>query len=91
MIGYFNSRHKLDVTLGLAPLPELFPYLDEGLHLFRAREPVVNQAALLVAACVKIPQRLGAQVRDVVAKVFEVLLAQDVRFFAIGTPGHDQG
>jgi hypothetical protein len=50
-------------------------------------QPVVDQAALLVAACVKIAQRLRAQVRDVGAKVFEVLLAQDVTLFAIRDAG----
>ena len=73
------------------PLPQLLPYLDEGLHLLGAREPVVNHTALLVAALVQILERMRAQVREVVAEVFQVLLAQNVSLLAIRTPGHGGG
>jgi hypothetical protein len=71
-----------------SPLPQLFPNLDERLHLFRSRKPTVDQPAISVRLVVKAPHGLDAEVSEIVTEFPEVLLAQNFSFVTIGTPGH---
>ena len=58
------------ISQSLAPLPKLLPQLHERLHLSRARDPRVNQTALLERAIVELPHAIRTQVRDPVTKLF---------------------
>src|SRR5208282_2820355 len=42
------------------PLPQLFPHLDQRLHLSRAGQPAVDEPAILERPFVKIPYSAGA-------------------------------
>jgi hypothetical protein len=74
----------------LSPLPQLLPRLDEYLHFSRAGKSVVDQAAVLEAAFVEFPHAARAQMREVVTKLFKLFFVQNIRFFVIGSPGHNE-
>jgi len=75
-------------TDALAPLPQLFPNLNKSLHLARARETVINEAAILICPVVKLPHGWQAEVREIVTEFLEVFLAQHLRFALVGASGH---
>jgi len=64
--------------------------LDEYLHFPRTRKSVVDQSAILEAAFVEFPNAARAQMREVVTKLLKLFFAQNVRFFGIGSPGHNE-
>jgi hypothetical protein len=74
----------------LSPLPQLLPRLDEYLHFSRAGKSVVDQAAILEAVFVELPYAARAQVREVVTKLLKLFFVQNIRFFGIGSPGHNE-
>jgi hypothetical protein len=71
-----------------SPLPQLLPCLDEHLHLPRTRQAVVDKPAILEGAFVEIADASGAQVCEILPQLLEILLTQNIRFLAVGTPGH---
>jgi hypothetical protein len=74
----------------LSPLPQLLPNLDERLHFPRARKSVVNESAILEGAFVEFPNAARAQMREAVTKLLKLFFIQNVRFFGIGSPGHNE-
>ena len=69
-------------------LPQLLPYLNQGLHLPGTRQAVVDQAAILEGAFIEVPHPVRAEVREVVPELLQLFLGQNIRFLRIGTPGH---
>jgi hypothetical protein len=67
----------------------LLPHLDQRLHLSRAGETVVNQAAVALRFFVETPHRWKTKVRQTVAKLLEMLRAQHLRISPVRSPSHD--
>ena len=74
-----------------APLPQLFPYLDEGLNLLGGGQPKVDKTTVPVGPVVRVPDGTRTEVREVVPECLQVLLAQDLHLLATGTPGNWEG
>ena len=74
----------------LSPFPQLLPHLDKCRHFPRTRKSVVNQSAILEGALVEFPNAARAQMREVVTKLLKLFFVQNVRFFGIGSPGHNE-
>src|ERR1700722_10906272 len=70
------------------PLPQLLPHLHQRLDLARARKMVVEKAAIAVCLLVEFPDGWQAEMREVVTKFLEVLLAQHLCLTLVGTAGH---
>jgi hypothetical protein len=64
--------------------------LDECLHFPGTRKAVVNQSAILEGAFVEFPNAARAQMREVVTKLLKLFFVQNIRFFGIGSPGHNE-
>src|ERR1700686_3233948 len=73
------------------PLPQLLPHLHQRLDLARARKMVVEKAAIAVCLLVEFPDGWQAEMREVVTKLLEVLLAQHLCLTLVETPGHAGG
>lgn len=87
-----NERGRNCNTRGHASspsLPQLLPHLDQRLHLSRAGETVVNQAAVALRFFVETPHRWKTKVRQTVAKLLEMLRAQHLRISPVRSPSHD--
>jgi hypothetical protein len=70
------------------PFPQLFPNLNKRLHLARARNATVNESAVPVALLVEVSHGGQAKMRESLSEFPEVLLAQHLRFSAVGASGH---
>jgi hypothetical protein len=71
-----------------APLPHLFPCLDESLEGSRAGDATFLEAARVVRLTVEILNVLRAQERQASLELFQVFLTPNVVFAYVGTPGH---
>lgn len=53
------------------PLPQLFPHLNQCLHLSRSGQAIVDQSAIFKGALVKLTHAIWTEVREIVAKLLE--------------------
>jgi hypothetical protein len=82
---------RVKMALGpLSPFPQLLPHLNECLNLAGAGKSVVNESAILEGAFVEFPNAARAQMREVVTKLLELFYVQNIRFFGIESPGHNE-
>jgi hypothetical protein len=66
----------------------LLPDLDERLYILRAGNSPIHYAAILVGSLVRVLHVLLAEMSEVMAKLLELLLGQNLFLAGIGTPGH---
>jgi len=74
--------------IGSTPFPQLFPHLNKSLYLARAWKTVVDEAAIAVGRLIELPHGRQAEMREVVSKFLEILLAQHLLVPPIWTPSH---
>ena len=56
--------------------------------MLRSGQSVVDRTAVSVAVFVEVAHRSRTEVGEVVPKILEIVLAQDLRFAVIETPSH---
>jgi hypothetical protein len=88
MLRHWCALVRTCLAMKSTPLPQLFPSLDKCLHLARARDATVNESAVPVALLVKVSHGGQAKMGESLSEFLEVLLAQHLRFSAVGASGH---
>jgi hypothetical protein len=70
------------------PFPQLLPNLNKGLHLARAWEIAIDEAAILIRLLVEVTHGWQAEMSEIVPKFRKVFLAQHLRISPVRTPSH---
>jgi hypothetical protein len=86
--GALERATHASLAMKSPPFPQLFPNLNKRLHLARARNATVNESAVPVALLVEVSHGGQAKMRESLSEFPEVLLAQHLRFSAVGASGH---